>query len=101
MEIDIPVSEAFEDALSIAARSISTSYRGSVSAEMLAEMLRSGRAPERFHPHLMVFLDELPLPVAFKAIAEAETSAIPFHKIVEHLANWSKEWKTCRAVWTK
>ncbi|WLI90745.1 helix-turn-helix domain-containing protein [Massilia sp. R2A-15] len=93
-------SVGVKSALTVAARSISTSYKEIVTPETLAEMLRSGCAPDRFHPHLMAFLDETPLPVAVKAISEAATSAIPAKKIMKHLAKWSSEWKACRRVWT-
>lgn len=86
-------------ALTIAARSISTSYRDVVSADMLAAMLRSGDAPERFQPHLMALLDETPLPVVVKAVAEAATLDVPAKKIMKHLSLWAKQWKVCRTVW--
>lgn len=100
MGIDVPVSAGLQSALTVAARSISTSYRDSLTAEMLADMLRSGQAPECFHPHLMAFLDETPLPLAIQAISEAATPQIPSKKIMQHLATWSKEWRTCRPVWS-
>ena len=33
-------------------------------------VLRSGQAPELFQPHLMALLDETPLPVVVKAVAD-------------------------------
>ena len=41
--------------LTVAARSISTSYRDVVSADMLKGMLQSGQAPEQFQPHLITW----------------------------------------------
>jgi hypothetical protein len=79
--------------LAIAARSISTSYRDIMTAEMLATMLRSGVAPPQFQPHLMDLLDETPLPVVVKAVAEAATSDVPAKKIMKHLGLWAQEWK--------
>lgn len=99
MGIDVPISAGLQGALSVAARSVSTSYRDLLSAEMLGEMLRSGRAPDRYHPHLMAFLDETPLPLAVQAISEAATPQIPTRQIMKHLGQWSKEWRTCRTVW--
>lgn len=86
-------------ALALVARSISTSYRNVVTAELLAAMLRSGEAPEQFHAHLMVLLDETPLPVVDRAIAEAATVDITEQKIRENLRKWAKDWSTCRLVW--
>jgi transcriptional regulator with XRE-family HTH domain len=97
MSVGAPVG--VKSALTVAARSISTSYKEIVTPEMLSEMLRSGFAPERFHPHLMTFLDETPLSVAVKAISEAATPIVPAKRIMKNLAHWAKEWKACRKVW--
>lgn len=88
-----------KSALAVAARSISTSYRDVITADMLSMMLRSGVAPEQFHPHLMALLDETPLPVVVKAVAEAATPEVPAKKIMKHLSLWAKQWKVCRTVW--
>lgn len=86
-------------ALAVAARSISTGYRDVMTPEMLTMVLRSGQVPEQFHPHLMALLDETPLPVVVKAVAEAATSNVPAKKIMKHLNVWAKQWKVCRTVW--
>lgn len=99
--IDMAVlqSPGVKSALTIAARSISTSYKDVLTPGMLSEILRSGKAPERFYPHLMALLDETPLPVVVKAVAEAATPDTPPKKIMKHLSNWAAEWKVCRTVW--
>jgi len=97
METVQPAS--MKSALTVAARSISTSYRDVITPDMLATMLRSGVAPEQFQAHLMALLDETPLPVVVKAVAEAATHEVPAKKIMKHLSLWAKQWKTCRAVW--
>jgi transcriptional regulator with XRE-family HTH domain len=86
-------------ALALAARSISTSYRDVITADMLATVLRSGVVPERFQPHLMALLDEAPLPLVVKAVAEAATPDVPAKEIMKHLSLWAKQWKVCRTVW--
>lgn len=86
-------------ALSITARSVSTSYRDVLTPELLSTMLRSGIAPERYQPHLMALLDETPLPVVVNAVAEAATDEVPTKKIMGHLQRWAREWKACRDVW--
>lgn len=88
-----------KSALTVAARSISTSYRDVVTPDMLKSMLRSGQAPEQFQPHLMALLDETPLPIVVKAVTEAATPDVPAKKIMRNLNHWAKEWKACRAVW--
>jgi transcriptional regulator with XRE-family HTH domain len=95
-----PVAQSgLKSALAIAARSISTSYRDVMSAEALSAALRSGVAPEQFEPHLMALLDETPLPLVVKAVAEAATPAVPAKKIMKHLSAWAAQWKACRQVW--
>jgi hypothetical protein len=47
----------------------------------------------------MALLDETPLPVVVKAVAEAATPEVPTKKIMKHLSLWAKEWKVCRTVW--
>ncbi|WP_445231986.1 helix-turn-helix domain-containing protein [Duganella rhizosphaerae] len=88
-----------KSALAVAARSVSTSYRDVVTPDMLSVMLRSGEAPEQFHPHLMALLDETPLSVVVKAIGEAATPEVPAKKIMKNLNLWAKQWKVCRMVW--
>jgi transcriptional regulator with XRE-family HTH domain len=95
-----PVQPAgLKSALTVAARGISTSYRDVMTADMLSMMLRSGVAPQQFQPHLMALLDETPLPVVVKAVAEAATPDVPAKKIMKHLSQWATQWKVCRTVW--
>ena len=99
LDMETVQPSGLKSALTIAARSISTSYRHVVTPDLLATMLRSGQAPEQFQPHLMALLDETPLPVVVKAIAEAATPEVPAKKIMKHLTQWAKQWKACRTVW--
>jgi len=99
LDITMLQSTGMKSALTVAARSVSTSYKDVLTPEVLADILRSGQAPARFHPHLMAFLDETPLPVVAKAVAEAATPDIPSKKIMKHLHQWAMEWKASRAVW--
>lgn len=55
------------NALAVAARSASTSYRDILTPALLSPMLRSGEVPEQFQPHLMTLLAEIPLPVVIQA----------------------------------
>lgn len=99
LEMETVQPSGFKSALAIAARSISTSYRDVMTADMLTMMLRSGLAPIEYQPHLMALLDETPLPVVVKAVGEAATAEIPAKKIMKHLSLWAKQWKVCRKVW--
>ncbi|WP_158567966.1 MULTISPECIES: helix-turn-helix transcriptional regulator [unclassified Duganella] len=99
LDIETVQASELKNALAAAARSVSTSYRDVITPDMLSAMLRSGAAPEQFHPHLMALLDETPLPVVVKAIAEAATPEVPAKKIMKNLNLWAKQWKVCRTVW--
>ena len=99
LDVEAVQLTGLKSALTVAARSISTSYRDVITPDMLAMMLRSGVVPEQFQPHLMAFLDETPLPVVVKAVAEAATPDVPAKKIMKHLRLWAKQWKVCRTVW--
>jgi transcriptional regulator with XRE-family HTH domain len=99
LDMETVQPSGLKSALAVAARSISTSYRDVITADMLSMILRAGVAPEQFQPHLMALLDETPLPVVVKAVAEAATPEVPTKKIMKHLSQWAKQWKVCRTVW--
>ncbi|MBV6321815.1 helix-turn-helix domain-containing protein [Duganella violaceipulchra] len=99
LDVETVQPAGMKSALEVVARSVSTSYRDAVTPPMLSAMLRSGVAPEQFHPHLMALLDETPLPIVVKAIAEAATPDVPAKKIMKNLSLWATQWKVCRAVW--
>jgi hypothetical protein len=92
------VTVALNNALAIAARSVSTSYGDVLTADELAQMLRSGVVPECYQAHLMYLLDETPLPVVLQAVSEAATVDAPAEKIMEDLRVWAKQWKVSRSV---
>ncbi|MYN16793.1 helix-turn-helix domain-containing protein [Rugamonas sp. FT107W] len=99
LDMETVQPSGLKSALTVAARSISTSYRDVMTPDMLSMVLRSGQAPDQFQPHLMALLDETPLPVVVKAVAEAATPDVPAKKIMKHLSQWAKQWKVCRTVW--
>lgn len=99
LDMETVQPSSLKSALAVAARSASTSYREVLTSDMLLSILRSGVAPEQYQPHLMVLLDETPLQVVVKAVAEAATPDVPAKKIMKHLSLWAKQWKVCRTVW--
>ncbi|MBI1892022.1 MAG: helix-turn-helix transcriptional regulator [Burkholderiales bacterium] len=101
LELDLEPKAEYgpKNALSVAARSASTSYKHILSPEKLAEILRTGKTPQQYEPHLMAFLEELPKPVAMKAVAEAATPTVPVRKIMKHLQSWAIKWKVPNTSW--
>lgn len=96
MDIQANPAKGLNSALTIAARTISTSYKEAITPAELARILRTGTAPEKYHPHLMTLLDETPLPIVLKAVKEA-AGKTPAKQIMKHLARWADEWQTHRA----
>lgn len=86
--------------LAVAARSASTSYRVMLTPNALSRILRTGDVPQQFQAHLMAFLEETPLPVVVKAVAEAASAETPSSKIMKNLQHLAKEWHVCREVWS-
>jgi len=81
------------------ARSISSRFGDPMPPELLRDALLTGRAPQQFRPHLTVLLDEAPLPLVFRVIAEVAQSKGEARQIVRHLSRWAGEWRTGRRVW--
>jgi transcriptional regulator with XRE-family HTH domain len=98
MTMEMNPKQKMQNALAVAARTISTSYKDIITAEVLAQIFRSGIAPKRYHAHLMTLLDETPLPLVLKAVQQAATIDAPTKKILRNLHNWSQEWQTHRTV---
>lgn len=92
-------SKGLKSALNIAARSVGTSYRDVMTPELLATILRSGVAADRIQPHLMALLDDTPLLVVVKAVAEAATPEVPAKKIMRRLSLRAQQWQLCITVW--
>jgi transcriptional regulator with XRE-family HTH domain len=92
-------ASSLKSGLAVAARSASTSYRLMLSPSVLSEVLRTGVVPSQFQAHLMAFLEETPLPVVVKAIAEAASPDTPSSKIMKNLQHLAKDWHICREVW--
>jgi DNA-binding XRE family transcriptional regulator len=99
LDMETVRTSGMKSALTVAARSVSTSYRDVITPDVLATILRSGVVSEAFQPHLMALLDETPLPVLVNAVAEAATLDVPAKKIMKNLSLWAKQWKVCRKVW--
>jgi len=101
LDLQAQPAKGLHHALAVAARTASTSYKTSLSPEVLAQMLESGKSRPEFRPHLMTLLDETPLPVVVKAVHEVaqSSSTSTSRQMIRHLASWADELQTNRAVW--
>lgn len=86
-------------ALATAARSASTAYKVMLTADVLANMLRTGRAPDCFPAQLMAFIDELPRTLVDQAIDEAVTNTVSREQILANIRHWAIEWQTHQQGW--
>lgn len=96
MDLQATQAPGLRNALKMAARTISTSYRDVMTPDLLAEILKSGNVPAQFHAHLMALLDEAPVPVVVNAVAEVAENPKAGQQIMKNLSKWSREWKTHR-----
>jgi transcriptional regulator with XRE-family HTH domain len=101
LDLQAQPAKGLQHALAVGARTASTSYKISLSPEILAHMLESGESRPEFRPHLMTLLDETLLPVVVKAVHEVaqNSSTLTSRQMIRHLATWADEQQTSRAVW--
>ncbi len=68
--------------LSMAAQTSSVSYRGTLTPEILLDVLVRGVVPVEFGAHILHFVEEAPIPMVVQAVEEAsERSGIPISEI--------------------
>jgi len=99
LNLETSQAPGLKNALKIAARTVNTSYKKTLTPAQLAEILKSGSVPPEFHAHVMTLLDEAPVPIVLGAIAEVAENPKAGQQIMKHISKWSKEWKTHRQ-WT-
>lgn len=87
----------------MAAQTSSVSYRGTLTEEVLLDLLTGGKVPAGFAAHLGCFLDEVPVGMVVMAVAEAaQRSGTPIQTVwrnVEALALQHSDYR--RALWTQ
>lgn len=99
LRLGVDRKRSMVNGVAMTARSISANFREPLPPEVLREALLTGRAPEPFRPHLMALLDETPLPLVFRVIAEVAQDKVEARRIARHLSRWAGEWKCQRQVW--
>jgi transcriptional regulator with XRE-family HTH domain len=98
LDLDARPAKGLQNGLSVAARTVSTSYRDVLTPIELATILSSGQAPAKFHAHLMTLLDETPLPIVVKAIVEASKGSST-KLIMQNINKFADEMHIQRKVW--
>ena len=88
------------NALIMASRSSSVSYKKSISAQELADAFASGNIPPNRRAHMATLIDELPVGMIVSAVEEAAIQAnVSPKKIWRHLTQWAKDFQSPRRVW--
>jgi hypothetical protein len=87
----------------MAAQTSSVSYRGTLTGEMLLELLTGGKVPAGFAAHLGHFLDEVPVDMVVMAVAEAaQRSGTPIQTVWRNVAALALQHSGYRrALWTR
>ena len=89
-----------KNALIMASRSSSVSYKETISAQELADALTSGTIPPNRRAHLATLIDELPISMLVCAVEEAANHAnMAPKKIWRHLSRWAKDFQSPRRAW--
>lgn len=87
----------------MAAQTSSTSYRGTLTEDVLLEILKGGAVPDEFGPHVGHLLDEAPIQIVVMAVTEAaHRSGMPIEEIWRNVAQLARRHSDCRRdLWTR
>jgi len=90
-----------QNALVLASRTASVSYKEVLTPEALAAALVHGQLPAHITPQVATMLDEAPLPLIVGAVEEvARRTHCPAKTLWKHLVQWAHDLQSPRAVWT-
>lgn len=89
------------DALDIASKNASVSYKSNLKSTDLSHSLAFGELPERIYPHIASFLDEAPLALIVSAVEEAaRLNQVQPKEIWKHIYSWASEMNSPRRAWS-
>lgn len=89
-----------DNALALACRTASVSYKEGLTPEALAAALVEGQLPANITPQVATLLDEAPLPLIVGAVEEiARHTHCPAKTLWKHLLQWAHDLQSPRAVW--
>jgi transcriptional regulator with XRE-family HTH domain len=95
-----PFRKQNENVVKLAAQMCSVSYSITMSPQTLTEALTTGKIQKGFEPHLMTFLDELPIHVIVNVVEAvvASSGELPA-SIWKHLGAWALAFDSPRKEW--
>lgn len=89
-----------DNALALACRTASVSYKDVLTPEALAAALVEGQLPANITPQVATLLDEAPLPLIVGAVEEiARHTHCPAKTLWKHLLQWAHDLQSPRAAW--
>ena len=89
-----------KNALVMASRSSSVSYKEPMSAKELFDALASGAIPPNKRAHVATLIDELPVGMIVSAVEEVAIQAnVSPKKIWRHITQWAKDFQSPRRAW--
>ena len=89
-----------DNALALASRTASVSYKEVLTPEALTDALVGGQLPASITAHGATLLDEAPLPLIVGAVDEvARHTHCPAKTLWKHLLQWAHELQSPRTVW--
>lgn len=89
-----------DNALALASRTASVSYKEVLTPEALTDALVGGQLPASITAHVATLLDEAPLPLIVGAVDEvARHTHCPAKTLWKHLLQWAHDLQSPRTVW--
>ncbi|MEO0315587.1 MAG: hypothetical protein RI928_2043 [Pseudomonadota bacterium] len=88
------------NAIRMASRNASVSYKESLTPAELMSALATGEIPSNRVAHLSTLVDEAPLKLIVSAVeATAMKTTVPTKQIWKHLGRWTREFQSPRKCW--
>ena len=88
------------NALLMASRSASVSYKEILTPEELLAALSTGKIPSGRNAHVASWLDEAPLKVVVSSVELAsKKTAVPPKQVWKHVSAWAREFNSPRHAW--
>lgn len=100
LDLDATERPKRHNALALATRTASVSYRVVLTPEALAAALVDGQLPANITPQVATLLDETPLSLIVDAVEEvARQTHCPAKTLWKHLLKWAHDLQSPRVVW--
>lgn len=101
LNVTIQEHENKQDALEMASKTASVSYKSNLKSTDLSHALAYGDVPDNIYPHIASFLDEAPLDLIIAAVEEAaHLNQVSPKAIWVNIYTWVSEMNSPRRAWS-